>query len=106
MALSLLNRGILDPGQPFQIYRLEITLDGSATTGALQSGLPSGSYPLYFQNALGMLNTAAASPSIVTVTKVIKNSSSPNTALDITVSGAGTSGEKVTLFAVYANQGQ
>jgi hypothetical protein len=105
MALTLTNQGVyVAPGFPFQVYRLEITLDGSATSGALQSGLPSGRYPLYFQNVLGILDTAAASPSVVTVTKVIKNATSPNTALDITVSGAGTSLEKVNIFAVYASQ--
>lgn len=98
MALTLSNAGIANaPGDPFRIYKLIVTLDGTATTGSLAHGCPEA--PLFYQNALGGSSTS------IRASKVVANSSSASTVADITVSGAGTLNNTIHVLAFVFNQG-
>lgn len=97
MAITLSNKGVLNaPGQPFKIYKLVITLDGTATSAALQHGLSE--VPLYYQASLGGSSTTY-------ISKVIANSTSASTAIDVTWSAAGTDTNTLFLHAYIYNQG-
>lgn len=97
MALALSNAGVVNgPGAPFRIYKLILTLDGTATSASLAHGLPA--VPLYYQQALGGSST-------VYVSKLIANSTSATSAVDITVSGAGSDTNTVFIHAYIWNQG-
>lgn len=97
MAITLRNAGVINgPGAPFRIYKLILTLDGTATSGALEHGLPE--VPLYYQLALGGTSTTY-------VSKCVANSTSASTVADITVSGAGSNADTLFLNAYIWNQG-
>lgn len=97
MALALQNFGCLTgSAQPFRIYKLVVTLDGSATTGSLQHGCPEA--PAFYTSALGGTTTVYAS-------KAIANSTSATSAVDLTISGAGTNTHTLFLMAYIFNQG-
>jgi len=97
MAITLQNQGCVTGGaQPHRIYKLVLTLDGSATTGSLAHLCPA--VPAYYQNALGGTAT-------VYVSKAVANSSSASTVADITVSGAGSNAQTLFLLAYVFNQG-
>ena len=96
MALTLANKGVINgPGSPFRIYKLVLTLDGTATSGALAHGLPA--VPLYYQQALGGTTTVYCS-------KLIANATSATTVADITISGAGTDTQTLFLHAYIWDQ--
>lgn len=97
MAITLRNAGVINgPGQSFRIYKLILTLDGTATSASLAHGLPE--VPLYYQNSLGGTGTAY-------VSKCVANSTSASTVADITVSGAGSNADTLFLHAYIWNQG-
>lgn len=97
MAITLRNAGVINgPGAPFRIYKLILTLDGTATSASLQHGLPE--VPLYYQLGLGGTSTTY-------VSKCVANSTSATSAIDVTISGAGTDTHTLFLHAYIWNQG-
>jgi hypothetical protein len=97
MAITLQNQGNVTGGAfPNRIYKLVLTLDGSATTGSLAHLCPAA--PVYYQNALGGTGTAY-------VSKAVANSGSATTVADITVSSAGSNAQTLFLLAYIFNQG-
>lgn len=91
MAITAGPPVLLSPGTPTRRYLVPVILDGSATSVELEHGIEGApSAPDRIAAALGGTAT-------VYISKCFANSSSPETHVDLTVSGAGSASQTLKL---------
>lgn len=91
MAITSTKALLLGPGTPTRRYLVPLVLDGSATSVALEHGIEGApGAPDVMAGTLGGTAT-------VYISNCVANATSPSTAVDVTVSGAGSNAQTLYL---------